>query len=137
MKKRKYTYIGIIAAGLVIGIIAALGRDIPVFQSGVLSGMAASLTVVGIIRLVRQLRLEKDPEKAAEYEAALQDERLIYISNKARAWTFVITIIVELLGGLVAIFGFDQRVLGQALCYLVCFQCLLFVVIFRILNKKY
>lgn len=137
MKNRQWYFIGLICVGLVLNAAAFLAGDLPDYNSGLLCGMGSGLLAVGVIMLVKLRRLAKDPEKAAEYEASMKDERMIYISNKAKAWTFVLTVIAELAGGLVATFAFNQRVLGQALCYLVCFQCFLYVVIFRILNRKY
>ena len=124
----------IVGAALWIIFTAIGGED---FRSGLLSGMGSAFIVVGVIRLVRVRRWEKDPEKAADYEAALKDERTAYVSNKARSMTFFISVYVQLAAGLIAIFVFDQKLLGQVLCYLTCFQCLLFTVLFRVYNKRY
>ena len=124
----------IVGAALWIIFTAIGGED---FRSGLLSGMGSAFIVVGVIRLVRVRRWEKDPEKAADYEAALKDERTAYVSNKARSMTFFISVYVQLAAGLIAIFVFDQKLLGQVLCYLTCFQCLLFTVLYRVYNKKY
>lgn len=107
------------------------------FYSGMTSGMAGCFLVIGVIRLVRVRRWQKDPERAADYEAALKDERTAYVSNKARSMTFFVSVYVQLAVGLIAIFVFDQKLLGQAFCYLTCFQCLLFTVLFRVYNKRY
>ena len=124
----------IVGAALWIIFTAVGGED---FRSGLLSGMGSAFIVVGVIRLVRVRRWEKDPEKAADYEAALRDERTAYVSNKARSMTFFISVYVQLAAGLIAIFIFDQKLLGQAFCYMTCFQCLLFTVLFRVYNKRY
>ena len=107
------------------------------FYSGMTSGMAGCFLVIGVIRLVRVRRWQKNPEKAADYEAALHDERTAYVSNKARSMTFFISVYVQLAAGLIAIFIFDQKLLGQAFCYMTCFQCLLFTVLYRVYNKRY
>lgn len=107
------------------------------YYSGLTSGMAGCFLVIGVVRLVRVRRWEKDPEKAADYEAALRDERTVYVSNKARSVTFFVSVYVQLAAGLIAIYVFDQRLLGQVLCYLTCFQCLLFTILFRVYNKRY
>lgn len=107
------------------------------FRGGLLSGMGSAFVVIGAIRLVRVRRIEKDPEKAADYEAACRDERMVYVANKARAMTFIVSIYAQLAAGLIAIFVFDQRLLGQAFCYMTCFQSILFTMLYRIYNKKY
>ena len=107
------------------------------YYSGMTSGMAGCFLVIGVVRLVRVRRWQKDPEKAADYEAALKDERTAYVSNKARSMTFVVSIYVQLAVGLLSMYVFDQMLLGQVLCYLTCFQCLLFTILFRVYNKRY
>lgn len=107
------------------------------YYSGLTSGMAGCFLVIGVVRLVRVRRWEKDPEKAADYEAALRDERTVYVSNKARSMTFFVSVYVQLAAGLISIYVFDQRLLGQAFCYMTCFQCILFTVLYRVYNKRY
>ena len=107
------------------------------FYSGMTSGMAGCFLTIGVIRLVRVHRWEKDPEKAADYEAALRDERTVYVSNKARSVTFFVSVYVQLAVGLLSMYVFDEMLLGKVLTFLTCFQCLLFTVLFRIYNKKY
>ena len=107
------------------------------YYSGMTSGMAGCFLVIGVIRLVRVRRWNKDPEKAADYEAALRDERTAYVSNKARSVTFVVAVYVQLVVGLLAMYVFDQMLLGKVLTGLTCFQCILFVILFRVYNKRY
>ena len=107
------------------------------YYSGLTSGMAACFLVIGVIRLVRVHRWQKDPEKAADYEAALKDERTAYVSNKARSMTFVVSVYVQLAVGLLAMYVFNQMLLGKVLTFLICFQCLLFTILFRVYNKRY
>lgn len=56
--------------------------------SSYISGFGGALMGVGAARLLRVRRLSRDPEKAADYDASLTDERTVYISNKARSMTF-------------------------------------------------
>lgn len=107
------------------------------FYNGLTSGMSGSFLVIGVIRLTRVRRWQKDPEKAADYEAALRDERTVYVSNKARSVTFFISVYVQLAAGLLAMYVFDQLLLGRVLTGLTCFQCILFTILFRVYNKKY
>ena len=53
-----------------------------------ISGFGGGLTAVGLVRLLRVRRLSRDPEKAADYDASLKDERTAYVANKARSMTF-------------------------------------------------
>lgn len=53
-----------------------------------ISGFGGALMGVGAARLLRVRRLSRDPEKAADYEASLRDERTAYVANKARSMAF-------------------------------------------------
>jgi len=107
------------------------------FGEGLLSGMSACFIVMGLARLLRYKRIKKDPDAASDYEAAYTDERVAYVANKARAMTFYIFIFVQLIGGLIALYVFREKLLGMVLCYLTSLQCLTYVVLYRIYGKKY
>ena len=88
-------------------------------------------------RLLRVRRLSRDPEKAADYEASLRDERTAYVANKARSMAFFISIYVQLAAGLLAILVFDRPLVGQVLCGLTCLQGLLYTVFYWHYDKVY
>lgn len=102
-----------------------------------ISGFGGGLMGVGAARLLRVRRLSRDPEKAADYEASLRDERTAYVANKARSMAFFISIYVQLAAGLLAILVFDQTLVGQVLCGLTCLQSLLYTVFYWHYNNVY
>ena len=102
-----------------------------------ISGFGGGLTAVGLVRLLRVRRLSRDPEKAADYDASLKDERTVYISNKARSMTLFICVFVQLAASMLAILVFDQVLVGQVLCGLTCLQGLLYTVFFWHYDKAY
>lgn len=136
IKKQKIVAVSYLAIGLIITLIFAF-VNADDYNSGILCGIGTSLTAVGFIRLIKLHRLSKNPEKAADYEAANKDERVHYIANKARALVFLISIYAQLAAGLIAQFVFGQRLLSMVLCYVTCFQCLLFVAVYWYYSKKY
>lgn len=136
LKKQKRISLSFLIIGLSITLVFFFTGE-GSYNSGLLCGMGTSLTFVGLFRLIKYHRLSADPDKASDYEAANKDERVIYIANKARALVFLISIYAQLAIGLIAQFVFDQRLLSTVLCYFVCFQCLLFVVVYRYYSKKY
>ena len=81
--------------------------------------------------------LMRDPEKAADYDASLKDERTVYVANKARSMAFFICIYVQLAAALLAILVFDQVLVGQVLCGLTCLQGLLYTVFYWHYDKVY
>lgn len=102
-----------------------------------ISGFGGGLTAVGLVRLLRVRRLSRDPEKAADYDASLKDERTVYISNKARSMTLFICVFVQLAASMLAILVFDQVLVGQVLCGLTCLQGLLYTVFYWHYDKVY
>lgn len=101
------------------------------------SGFGGGLAGVGIARLLRVRRLSRDPEKAADYDASLTDERTAYVANKARSMTFFICVYVQLAAALLAILVFEQPLVGQVLCGLTCLQGLLYTVFYWHYDKVY
>ena len=102
-----------------------------------IGGFGGGLTAVGLVRLLRVRRLSRDPEKAADYDAMLKDERTIYVANKARSMTFFICVYAQLAAGLLALLVFDQPLIGQTLCLVTCAQCVIFSGTYWYYNRKY
>lgn len=102
-----------------------------------ISGFGGALMGVGAARLLRVRRLSRDPEKAADYEASLRDERTAYVANKARSMALYICIYVQLAAALAAILIFKQTLVGQVLCALTCLQTLVYTGCFWYYNRKY
>ncbi len=102
-----------------------------------ISGFGGGLVGVSIARLLRVRRLSRDPERAADYDASLTDERTVYISNKARSMTFFICVFVQVAASMLAILVFDQVLVGQVLCGLTCLQGLLYTLLYWHYGRKY
>ena len=102
-----------------------------------ISGFGGGLTSVGLVRLLRVRRLSRDPEKAADYDASLKDERTVDISNKARSMTLFICVFVQVAASMLAILVFDHVLVGQVLCGLTCLQGLLYTVFYWHYDKVY
>ena len=136
LKSQKKYGIILIAVGIVLEALFLIFQGIN-YEGGVLCGMGSTFIIIGLIYLLRVRRLSKDAEKAADYEASITDERTVFIVSKARSVTFYICIFAQLIAGLVCMFLLDQRLIGEVLTFLTCFQCLLYYVILVILNKKF
>ena len=102
-----------------------------------ISGFGGALMGVGAARLLRVRRLSRDPEKAADYEVSLRDERTAYVANKARSMALYICIYVQLAAALAAILIFKQTLVGQVLCALTCLQTLVYTGCFWYYHRKY
>ena len=130
-KKFGFLWLGIGAALFLAGLL--LGET---EYGSYISGFGGGLMGVGAARLLRVRRLSRDPEKAADYEASLRDERTAYVANKARSMAFFISIYVQLAAGLLAILVLDRPLVGQVLCGLTCLQSLLYTVFYWHYDKK-
>ncbi len=136
IKHQKILSVTYIIVGMVMWILFTMnnGSD---YQSGLLCGLGSGLTVVGVLRLVKLHRIASSAEKAADYEAAGKDERILFLSNKAKAVTFVVGIYLQLAVGLVAQFVYGERLLCTVLCGMVCVLCLMYVALYYFYAKKY
>ena len=133
-KKCGLLWLGIGAALFLAGL-ALQARDTA--SAGYVSGFGGGLVGVSIARLLRVRRLSRDPERAADYDASLTDERTVYISKKARSMTFFICVFVQVAASMLAILVFDQVLVGQVLCGLTCLQGLLYTLLYWHYGHRY
>ena len=102
-----------------------------------LASVGGGVCVLGLVRLLRAARFNRDPDQAADYDASLQDERTAFVANKARSLTFFICIYAQLIAVLVAILIFHQPLVGKVLCALTCIQSLVYTGCYWYYNRKY
>lgn len=136
IKNQKYLHLAFAAAGIALLLIFAFTND-GGYGSGLLCGMGSSLTVIGVLQMIKLRRLTSNPEKAADYEISQKDERLQFLAHKARSAAFVISLYAQLAAGLIAQFVFQQKAVCMALCFAVCFQSLLYTGLYYYFAKKY
>ena len=136
MKLREQKKFGLLWLGIGAALFLA-GLAWNTSSASYVSGFGGGLTAVGLVRLLRVRRQSRDPEKAADYDASLKDERTAYVANKARSMTFFICVYVQLAAALLAILVFEQPLVGQVLCSLTCLQGLLYTVFYWHYDKVY
>ena len=90
LREQKKCGVLLIAIGLVMFAVGFLLGD--EHMGDFYSGLGCGLFICGVVRLLRVYRLSRDPEKAADYDAMLKDERTVYVANKARSVTFFICV---------------------------------------------
>ena len=135
LQEQKRCGILMIVIGLVLFAVGYLLDE--VHMGNFYNGLGCGIFACGAVRLLRVCRLTRDPEKAADYDAMLKDERTIYVASKARSMTFFICVYAQLAAGLLALLVFDQPLIGQALCLVTCAQSLIFAAVYWYYNKKY
>ena len=127
-KKLGILYLVLGAVLFLVGLLTDAGE-----KTNWLSSFGSAIAVVGAARLLRVYRLTRDPDKAADYDASLTDERTAYVANKARSMALYICIYVQL----AAILIFKQALVGKVLCALTCLQTLVYTGCFWYYNRKY
>ena len=137
MKLREQKKLGILflvlgAALILVGLLTDVSE-----KMNWLSSFGSAIAAVGAVRLLRACRLSRDPEKAADYDASLKDERTAYVANKARGMALYICIYVQLAAALAAILIFKQTLVGQVLCALTCVQSLVYTGCYWYYKRKY
>ncbi len=70
-----------IVAGIIIELLALSGL---VSDPSVMSSIGSAILAVGLVMLIREMRMERDPELKKRVETASRDERYAFISMKAK-----------------------------------------------------
>ncbi len=127
-----WVYVLMTAAGLGILIAGGIFEK----QSMISSAVGAGLFAYGIARLYREGRIRKDPAYAEKLNTQAKDERLIYIADKARSMTLIISII------LLAVLSIVLRAAGRegygfACLYIMCGITFLYFIVYLIIRRKY
>ena len=131
MNRRMLVYVIYILLG---GVLVGLGCAEMVDEFW--SGMGGALVAVGVLRLVRVYRLNKDESYREWMEVESADERNRLIRNKAWAWAgYLFVLIIGVCSVAFRIAG--QELLSVAAGFAVCLMVVLFWISYVILRKKY
>ena len=131
MNRRMLVYVIYILLG---GVLVGLGCAEMVDEFW--SGMGGALVAIGVLRLVRVYRLNKDESYREWMEVESADERNRFIRNKAWAWAGYLFLIICAIGTIIfKLLG--QDLLCTASSGAVCLMLVLFWVSFFILKRKY
>lgn len=101
---------------------------------GVYEGAGVALLVVGLIKLIRNFRILRDEEELAERRREFGDERIQEISKTAMkfaAWVMITGMYMFSLIG-----GFFYPALAKVLLIVVCIFLVLYVISYRVLEKR-
>lgn len=100
------------------------------------SGMGSALLVIGVLRLIRFYRLNKNEAYREKIEIEETDERNHFIRNKAWAWAGYMFVLISAIAVLVfKIIGHEE--LSMAAATAECLMLVLFWVSYHILKRKY
>ena len=129
--KRTVYHICLLVIGLTLIGLAVLGK-VDAFWNG----MGSALAVMGVIRLLRDFRLNRNEAYREAAEIAANDERNRFLRGKAWAWAGYLFILITAF----AVIGFKlagNDLLCQAAGCAVCLLMLLYWGSYLVLQKKY
>ena len=99
-------------------------------------GMGSALFTIGVIRLLRNYRLNKNEEYRERMEIEARDERNRFLSSKAWAWSgYLFILIAAALSILFKVMG--QDLLSMTSGGAVCLMLVLYWASYFILRRKY
>ena len=122
-----------IIIGMIIDVLALSGL---VEDPSVLTGIGSGILAIGIVQLLRVIRMEQNPELKKRIETASKDERYAFIFMKAKEAAFAIYLLITgVLCMVWMILGYREEgmMAGMSICLLV----ILYTVLFHILARKY
>lgn len=100
-----------------------------------MSGFGGGLVGVGIYNLVICLKAIKNPVKAKEIENEMKDERVKSNSNYAMAIAFRISMFAEAIISIIC--AISQKIeISKYMGFAICFQLVLYIIVYCEVNKK-
>ena len=100
------------------------------------NGMGTALLIIGVIRLLRYHRLNKNDVYRERKELEMSDERNQFIRNKAWAWAGYYFVLIVAIGSIILRF-FGQDDLSAAAACAVWLLMILYWISYMILKRKY
>lgn len=100
------------------------------------SGMGSALLVIGVLQVIKYIRLSKNEAYREKMEIELTDERNRFIRSKAWAWAGYLFILITAVSAIVLkLVG--QELLSMAAGFAVCLMLILYYVSYMMLSRKY
>lgn len=100
-----------------------------------MNGFAGGIIGVGIYTIIIAIKAMKSPKKAKELENEIKDERLNSINDRAMALVLKICIILEATISVICAF-MEIMELAKYLGFVICFQVILYLIIYCIIKRN-
>ena len=121
---------------VVVGVVLVVLSVVGVFKDSLYAGMGGALAAIGALQVIRNLRYRSDPAYQEKIDTEYNDERNQFLSMKSKSWAFIIAVVVEGIGVIVAMVLGHQTV-QLVLAYSVCLIVAAYWISYMILAKKY
>ena len=129
--KKSYYYISLIVIGSILSVLSFMEK-----LDAFWSGMGSALLVVGIIRLLKEHRLNKNDTYRQQVEVYYKDERIQFIRVRAMSWSAYCFIIISAIATII-FHILNQKLLSIASSFAVCLMLLIYYVCYYVLKRKY
>ena len=132
MKIRKIISVSYIAAGLIL-VIANIGNSV---ENNFNFAFGFALLAMGILRLLCNRKITASEQSMRKQELAEADERIRMISERAKSWAFILSIIGSgVLVIVLNVLGYREQALPFS--WYVCAMATLYWICWVVIQKKY
>lgn len=135
-KKKIKTRIYLMTAYAIIGAVLCILGYTGKLTNDFVKSLGAALVVVGIVKIIQNARVLKNPEKLQKCEIAEKDERNIMIWEKARSLAFAVYLILAGTA-VIVLYIFNMETAGQIVADTVCGFVAIYLICYCIVRKKY
>lgn len=132
LKTRLIVAVSYILLGLVLVAVDLMGQTDNYFYFS----FGVALVIMGLLRIFRHRKITADEKTIRQQELTESDERTRMIAERARSWTFSLTVTVS--GGIVlvlSLLGYHEEALPFA--WFVCGMVTVYWICYLIIRKKY
>ena len=99
------------------------------------TGFAAAMVAVALVKIFRLIRIPKSTQLLKKFEIEQKEERLIMLAEKSGRYTFLITVLLELVAAIVLMF-LQKDDFAAALATVAGLQAFVYVALYYWLSKK-
>lgn len=132
IKKRMIWFSITAVVGLLLLTLGTFYRN----ENTVMTSMGFGLAAVSIIRLVQYLKIQKDPKLKKQFELKETEERMVFIANKSRSLMFALSVYLEFLFALIAMF-INRNDVATVTCAFISLQLVVYCGVYFYYNRKY
>ena len=132
LRTRLIVAISYIVLGLILVAIDVIGRTDNYFYFS----FGIALAVMGILRIIQHRKITADEKSIRQQELTESDERTRMIAERARSWTFSLSVTIAGIAVIVlSLLGYHEEALP--LSWFVCGMVVIYWICYIIISKKY
>ena len=120
----------------VLGAVLILGNLFIDYENYFILPFSIALLIIGVLRIMQNRKITKNEQTMHQRKVMESDERNILISERARSWTFIFSVVTAGFIVLVlSVLGYHEQ--AQPFSWFVCAMIGLYWFFYLILKRKY